>query len=425
MTVSRITFEPSAAAEALVARGPAIPSERERRGGEQSVKRLRHDLGSSSGRFCCRGAAKPGRRGRLSGPGRRLRDAGGLDARAAVREGARQATVEDHHREQHEAVGEEDRGRICPHRAQPVVERREDEDADHHTDRTADAAAEGHTADDRRRGRLEHQVGAELGRGCGEADRDQRARQGGKTGGDHEHDRERDAEAGTGRGGHLTATADRHDVPAAAGEAHQAEDESEGREGEQAADREDAEDRIVKEHAGVDVVGRNDLPAADPVGEAGERHHRADRHDQRRDPEPGGDRRVDETDDDAKAYGAERADDHAGPAELQRDEPRNGDHRPDAEVELPGDHRQRETERDHPEKGEGLHQGVDVVAVDEVGAQDREDCQDPDEQAGPYQERGAAETTHETVIPRGHRFIPPIRAPRITAATTTRPLTAS
>ena len=43
---------------------------------------------------------------------------------------------------------------------------------------------------------------------------------------------------------------------------------SEGREGEQAADREDAEDRIVKEHAGVDVVGRNDLPAADPVGEA-------------------------------------------------------------------------------------------------------------------------------------------------------------
>jgi len=35
--------------------------------------------------------------------------------------GAGQATVEDHHREQHQAVGEEDRGRIGPHRAQPVV----------------------------------------------------------------------------------------------------------------------------------------------------------------------------------------------------------------------------------------------------------------------------------------------------------------
>ena len=84
-----------------------------------------------------------------------------------------------------------------------------------------------------------------------------------------------------------------------------------------------------------------------------------------------------------------------------------------------------ESQGDHPEKGEGLHQGIDVVAVDEVGTEDREDCQDPDEQAGPYQKRGAAETTHDTGIPRGHRFIPPIRAPRITAATTTLVLTAS
>ena len=36
-------------------------------------------------------------------------------------EGARKATVEDHHREQHEAVGEEDRGRFAPIALSPLL----------------------------------------------------------------------------------------------------------------------------------------------------------------------------------------------------------------------------------------------------------------------------------------------------------------